>query len=281
MSLAGNALGISIDDTNSLTNEVENARFSLHTAVDARKLAERDAKLLMNRINLLKNEESKALKNIELTRMKARMLAQAKSEAAVRESDRTRHNNEGLDRASLGQDRNQFFREVSKASRDQVRRQMMESKAKLALDTRLDLQKRVEEKLEQERAERQRVQRRTEQIKQEKLEARRRIEAERIARLQSFRRDYEERLEREHHRKQASEELIAKLEKEEMELIERLRRAQDMQSKILQDVTRTCPTSPIPSFSSQSGIGRGKPNIHGPTVISTLGKWDVGGAALR
>lgn len=271
----GNLDIISLADSNTLTNDVENARFSLHAAVDARKAAERDAQLLKNRINLLKNEEVKALKSIELMRSQARTVKQIKSEAARRDSEARCSYQHQSEQTEFGLGRNQYAREVGRANRSQMRKQVLEEKARAAIETRLDLQRRIEERFDYERAERERIQRRTEAIKQERIEAKKRIEAERIERLKSFRQDYENRLSIEEQRRRESEALIAKLEREEIELIERLKKAQQVQSTIYQVVDRTCPVTPIPSSVSSS---KSKPQA---PVVSPIGKWDVGGAALR
>ena len=271
---------IQIDDSESLSNDVENARFSLHAAVDARKSAERDAQLLMNRINLLKHEEIKALKNIEVTRTKAKTLANVRQDALQRQYNKQKAEASLETRASLGQDRNQYMREVSKITRAQIRKQVEEKNARLALDTRLELQRRVEEKLDVERAERERIQRRTEVIRQDRLEAKKRIEAERVERLKSFRTEYENRLRSEVQRKQESEAVISKLEAEENELIERLRRAQAMQNQIYTDLNRVIPVTPIVSTSSSAASSSSKARKHAP-IVSPIGKWDIGGAALR
>jgi hypothetical protein len=271
---------LSIDDSASLSNDVENARFSLHAALDARKAAERDAKLLLNRINLLRNEEMKALKNIEITRAKAKNLANIKQDAIRRYSDKQRADDFRAERTSVGHERNNYMREVSKATRAYIRKQVEENNARKAYETRMELQRRIEEKLDEERAERDRILRRTEAIKQERIEAKKRIEAERIERLKSFRAEYENRLALERQKKQESDALIARLEKEELELIDRLRRAQDLQTRVYDDINMTCPVTPIISGSAPLTGSSSKPRKNGP-IVSPLGKWDVGGAALR
>jgi hypothetical protein len=280
LSSPGNLDVISIADSNTLTNDVENARLSLHEAVDARKAAERDAQLLINRINLLKNEELKALKNIEMTKAKVKTVTQVKLDVVRHELDQRINSQYRKEQTNCGLDKNQYAREVARANREQVRKQLLEEKARVAHETRLDLERRIEETFDFERAERERIHRRTEAIKQERIEAKKRLEAERIERLKSFRQQYETRLSVEERKRQESEALIAKLEREELELIERLRRAQEVQSKIHQEIDGRCPVTPITAAVTPAKHQAKYMKQEAP-IISPLGRWDVGGAALR
>ena len=78
---------MSFDETATLSEEVGNARSSLHAAIEARKQTERDAQLLLNRIQLLRNEEAKALKNVAVTRTKVNQISSVKRDAAAREAE--------------------------------------------------------------------------------------------------------------------------------------------------------------------------------------------------
>ena len=58
-------------------------------------------------------------------------------------------------------------------------------------------------------------------IKQKKEEAKRRLEEDRLAQLEKFREDYEARTAQEELLRSRTDALVAKMEKEEMELIQR------------------------------------------------------------
>ena len=275
---------MSFDETATLTGFVVNARSSLHAAVDARKNAERDAQLLLNRIQLLKNEEARVLRHASIINARSVQLSEARREAEIRHIDRNRVVLQRKQEASKSLDRNQYLREVGKANREQSRKQVEDAKHRSALETRSTLQRKIAEKVGEDSEERERRLRRTEAIKQDRVESRKRIEAERLARLRSFHRDYEAKLNEEERLRAKNEALIAQLEKEEMELIQRLQRVQDAQTFSI-----STPSTPAPCSSKKSLTSARKSPLSdrnrliqatAPT-ISSLSRRDIGGAALR
>merc|ERR1711945_16317 len=73
-------------------------------------------------------------------------------------------------------------------------------------------------------------------IKQKKEDARRRLEEERLAQLDKFREDYEARIAQEELLRQRTDALVAKMEKEEMELIQRLQNTQSVQRNAYEEL---------------------------------------------
>ena len=128
----------------------------------------------------------------------------------------------------------------------------------------------------QELAERERVFQRTEAIKQERRDAKRRVDEERISRLQSIRREYQERLIQEEKKRLQAEELVSRLEKEEMELIGRLQKSHEEQARIKEDFRslKTAPVTPAQSRSRGSPLPHsiGSRNSKSP-VVATISKW--------
>jgi hypothetical protein len=187
--------------------------------------------------------------------------------------------------AAANHERNQYLRDVAKVSRENSRKQLEQSKLQAAYETRKALRKQIQERLVSEKAERERTQIRTETIKQERLASRKRLETERIERLKAFHREYETKMADEQRKKEESEALIAKLELEEMELIQRLQKAQEVQSQVLEDLGNV--TSPLPqspgttaSNSMVSSRMRKSRNVAAPSLV-TLRRADLGGAAMR
>merc|ERR1712050_327808 len=85
------------------------------------------------------------------------------------------------------------------------------------------------QKKERETAERQANVDRSNMIKQRKEEAKRKLEEDRLAQLEKFREDYEARAAQEELLRARTDALVAKMEKEEMELIQRLQNTQTVQ----------------------------------------------------
>jgi hypothetical protein len=266
-----------------LEGEVRNARYSLHTAVDARKVAERDAQLLLNRINLLKNEEEKTRRMLAMKEAKERKLMEVRNSKLNLEFSYQYEHHKGDSYASV-QDKTQYLREMLKANRESARCELAQEKARIANNTRRSIQQKVEERLEQELAERERVFHRTEAIKQERKDAKRRIEEERVARLQSVRRDYQARLIREEKKRLRAEEQIARLEKEEMELIGRLQKSHEEQTRTKEDFRslKTAPVTPMQERNKRSPFPHSTGSITRKSpVVASVSKWEVGGPALR
>ena len=287
-----NGLGIPIGEAAALGERVDSARVHLYSAVEARKQTERDAQLLANRIKLLKNEEAKALRNVAVTRTKASQIAAVKRESAARDAERVRIERERQKQVMVIQERNSYLREVARVSRENSLKQVQHSKLKAALDTKDIIRKTVEERIAEERVAKTKSLQRCEQIRQERIDAKRRIESEKLGRLYSFRDDFQTKLADEEKARLRSEALLAKLEKEEMELIKRLQKAQQLQTKVYEDfgtatgftslVSSPLPasaksTTPSLSSSRKSSADR---RIAAPT-LSSISRHDIGGAALR
>merc|ERR1719392_121635 len=73
-------------------------------------------------------------------------------------------------------------------------------------------------------------------IKQKKEEAKRRLEEDRLAQLEKFREDYEARTAQEELLRSRTDSLVAKMEKEEMELIQRLQNTQTVQRNAYEEL---------------------------------------------
>merc|ERR550514_983822 len=77
---------------------------------------------------------------------------------------------------------------------------------------------------------------RTQYIKQQKEEAKSRMEQEKQARLLQYQQDYENRVSEEEMLRARTEALVAKMEKEEMELIQRLQNTQTVQRSAYEEL---------------------------------------------
>merc|ERR1712060_789024 len=91
-------------------------------------------------------------------------------------------------------------------------------------------------KKERESAERQANADRSMMIKQRKEDAKRKLEEDRLAQLEKFREDYEARAAQEELLRARTDALVAKMEKEEMELIQRLQNTQTVQRNAYEEL---------------------------------------------
>merc|ERR1712066_406351 len=92
------------------------------------------------------------------------------------------------------------------------------------------------QKKEREQAEIDANMQRSNMIKMKKEEAKRRLEEDRLAQLEKFREDYEARAAQEELLRARTDALVAKMEKEEMELIQRLQNTQTVQRNAYEEL---------------------------------------------
>ena len=283
------------DESATLSEVLTNTRTSLHAAVESRKQADRDAQLLLNRIQLLRNEEAKAMKNIAVTKARAMNVRTIKREAALREVQRVEVERRRQMELLSTHERNLYLRQSAKANRVVSMKEVQQNKMQAAYDTRATIRSSALRRMKELEEEKMSASRRTELIRQERIQAKQRLETEKVQRLRRFQLEYEARLAHEEQLKQQSESFLAQLEKEELELIRRLQRVQQEQSLVYEELAPSLPPStPPPSLNVKSSptlsmSSRTTPPIsssrlvrshHAPTVAS-LSRRDLGGAALR
>merc|ERR1712217_857195 len=92
------------------------------------------------------------------------------------------------------------------------------------------------QKKERQAAEQQANIERSNMIKQKKDDAKRKLEEDRLAQLEKFREDYEARAAQEELLRARTDSLVAKMEKEEMELIQRLQNTQTVQRNAYEEL---------------------------------------------
>lgn len=211
-------------------------RSNLTGAKEARKRAELDAQLLANRIALLKQEEEKAWKKIDETRKRAGEIVGLRTvneSKFMAKEDFYKGKWEGIRHA---QAQNAYNRDKAKATRDATKHQLLDNKKKV-----VDGQKAVSQNFLMAKRERQANEvnsntERSEMIRRQKAEAKARIEREQEARLQKYRADYENRVAQEEMLRSRTEALVAQMEKEEMELIQRLQNTQTVQRRAYEEL---------------------------------------------
>jgi len=209
---------------------------NLTTAKEARKRAELDAQLLANRIALLKQEEEKAWKKIEETRKRAGDIVQLRQQNEQKFSAKEQFYKEKWESIRAAQSHNAYNREKGKAVREATRTGMLEQRQNNAQQAKKESQHMLLQKKDREAGERQSNAERCNYIKSKKDEARRKMEEERLAQLERFREDYEARTAQEELLRARTDALVAKMEKEEMELIQRLQNTQTVQRSAYEEL---------------------------------------------
>mmetsp|Transcript_29232 Transcript_29232/g.51978 ORF Transcript_29232/g.51978 Transcript_29232/m.51978 type:complete len:262 (-) Transcript_29232:74-859(-) len=227
---------------------------NLTAARESRKRAELDAQLLANRIALLKQEEEKAWKKIEETRKRASEIVELRKQNEQKFSAKEQFYKQKWESIRQAQAQNAQHREKAKAVREQTRHSLVEQKHVNAQSTKQQSQHMLLQKKEREAAERQSNLERSSYLKQRKDDAKRRLEEERLAQLEKYREDYEARTAQEEMLRARTDALVAKMEKEEMELIQRLQNTQTVQRNAYEELEAA-----LGQTSQQISSSRGPP----------------------
>jgi hypothetical protein len=209
---------------------------SLAAAKESRKRAELDAQLLANRIALLKQEEEKAWKKIEETRKRANEITDLRAQNEQKFAAKEEFYKNKWDSIKAAQTKNHENREKSRAVREAARNGLMDARHSNAARSKQQSHQILQSKKEREAQERLANLERGDMIKQKKEEARRRMEYERIAALERAREEYEQRATQEDLLRSRTEALVANMEKEEMELIQRLQNTQTVQRNAYEEL---------------------------------------------
>jgi len=209
---------------------------NLTGAKESRKRAELDAQLLANRIALLKQEEEKAWKKIEETRKRATEITTLRDQNEQKFGAKEQFYKAKWESIRSAQSQNQQNRDKSKAVRESTQLGLMEARARNAEETKQHSQQMLLHKKERQHAELQANVERSQMIKQKKEDGKRKLEEDRLAQLEKFREDYEARAAQEELLRARTDSLVAKMEKEEMELIQRLQNTQTVQRNAYEEL---------------------------------------------
>jgi len=232
---------------------------NLTGAKEARKRAELDAQLLANRIALLKQEEEKAWNKINETRRRATEIVTLRNQNEQKFMAKEHFYKEKWDSIRSSQAHNAANRERSKEARSMTRNLMLDDKKKNVNATKLQSQDNHAQKKERESSERQWNAERGNHVKQQRLEAKRKLEMERKQKLDQFHEDYEARTAEEDMLRERTQALVAQMEKEEMELIQRLQNTQTVQRSAYEELENALgQTSQQISTSARQQKGGGK-----------------------
>lgn len=211
-------------------------RTTLTAVKETRKRAELDAQLLANRIALLKQEEDKAERKIEDTKKRANEILALRSENEGKFQMKELHYKDKWEGIRQCQVQNSYRRDQLKSAREANLQAIRESKRQQVNQMKLKKSDNLLAKKERESNHRIINVDRTNQIRQQKESAKQRQEMERMRKLDAYRQEYEERVAKEEELRQRTEVLVTKMEKEEMDLIQRLQNTQALQRSAYEDL---------------------------------------------
>jgi len=212
------------------------AQANLTGAKEARKRAELDAQLLANRIALLKQEEDKAWKKIEETRKRSNEIMELRKQNENKFNAKEENYKAKWDSIRNAQAHNAMSREQAKAMRDGARRGLMDKKHQNAQNTKQESQQILLQKKAREEADHEANKQRSNYLKQRREEAKRRMEENQLAQMEKLREDCEARTAQEDALRARTDALVAKMEKEEMDLIQRLQNTQTVQRNAYEEL---------------------------------------------
>jgi len=227
---------------------------SLTSAKEARKRAELDAQLLANRIALLKQEEEKAWKKIEETQKRAAEITNLRKANEDKFQAKENFYKEKWESIRAAQSNNRQTREMAKEKRELTRTADFEQKHHNAQRVKEESQRILVQKKGREQAEKQANAERSLYLKQRKDDAKRRLEEDRLAQLEKFREDYEARTAQEELLRARTDALVAKMEKEEMELIQRLQNTQTVQRNAYEELEQALQSGTQPHSASSRAL---------------------------
>jgi len=176
---------------------------------------------------------------IEETRKKANEVKARQQAKMERELKRDAHLMRREMDIQKNLEKNITMRESNRSARDLVERNMLEQKKDKVLMGKMHSEAMLNEKIQRETNDVQMNRRRSEDVKKSKEEAKSRNAALRAAKSGGHREDYENRIAREDEMKAQTEALIQRMEREEMELIQRLQNTHSVQQSAMAELENT------------------------------------------
>lgn len=209
-----------------------------------RKKAEEDAQLLANRIALLQLEEKKAMKKIDETKKKAKEIIELKNRnlQAQKEREQVRKQKEEEEIQKLIQ--NKSFKEQVKINQENNRNQLLrrlKDDVELMRKTKQDLKEQTLSQKDEDYMKNVEV---VNSIKNKEREAQIKKQRQLEEVKQKARIEYENKINQELLLKEKTDDLIARLEQQEMELIQRLQNTQTLQKEAFDDLEKALSVVP-------------------------------------
>ena len=211
-------------------------QLKLSDAKQMRKRAEEDARLLSNRIALLKLEELKAVKKIEETQKKAQEIIRARNRTLEEQKKKEELKNKRISEENLKIQKNRQLRENEKKIKMQAsnykinkaHHDSMSMKMTLEHNARIIEHMRLEELAHKTFMK--------ESVKQQHKEAEEKRKKLLESKKEKARKENERRIDEENMKRKIREDEVARMEQEELELIQRLQNTQLLQKTAYEDL---------------------------------------------
>lgn len=211
---------------------------SLLGVKNARKRAEADVQLLANRLAHLKFEEERAQRKIEETEKKTAEMVKVRKKQMTAASERhiykTKKPRNGASKSRVSSQRNESRRGCADS------RKYVEEQRKAAADQQRQNKRALDEYKKQQRAAEDREKReKREKVRRAARALQEKRERERQEKEEKMRQQYARRIREENQRQRQAEKLIAQMEREEAQMLDRLQRTQDRQRSAYESLQRT------------------------------------------
>ena len=208
----------------------------LAEAKQMRKRADEDARLLSNRISLLKQEEMKAMKKIEETRRKAQEIINVRNRNLEEQRKREEARKQKEFEDNIKMEENRKIRQQKRYLKDQANQYRLNKAIVDAQSLKTIKEKNIqaiEERRMEELSEKLMLKKQLKNQMTEAEEKKRRLIEEK---KEKARMDNERRIEEENRVRREREEEVARMEQEELELIQRLQNTQLLQKSAYEDL---------------------------------------------
>lgn len=209
-----------------------------------RKKAEEDAQLLANRIALLQLEEKRTMKKIDETKKKAKEIMDLKNRNMQKQMEKEQLRKQKEEEEMRKMMQNKDVKEQIKANQENNRNQLLrrlKEDVDLMRKTKQDVKDQATMIKNEEYNKNAQI---AEQIRNSKKEQLIRKQKTQEEIRQKARQEYEQKIEQERYLKEKTDSLIAQLEQQEMELIQRLQNTQSLQKDAFDDLERALAMNP-------------------------------------
>jgi hypothetical protein len=192
----------------------------------ARKQAEADAQLLTNRIALLRQEEAKAWKKIQQTKIRAADILKLREDAERRQLTKAEFMMQENEHKRRSQHSRFLQKQQDRSMRQKAQAAVVRKRQDDVREVRRMTREMEVERLRQRQSEQERARYNREVVRTHEMRLKAAKRKKEVDRLRNNELHYEQRVREEHEKTREKEAFVAQMEREEIELIQRLQRAQ-------------------------------------------------------
>lgn len=201
-----------------------------------RKQAQNDAQLLINRIALLRQEEAKARKKIQETQLRAQEMLELKKHTVEKLAVKQQREAAAKKKQELVRQRVEKQKRAHAKKMELARKRVAEAKVQEVREVHIMRRKFKAEREQQKREKVAKARKKHEAVKGRDGAVQRAQEAQRRERQARVIEEYERKIEEENARRAAKEAEVRRMEKEELKLIEALKKVQVLQREAFEEL---------------------------------------------